>query len=372
MRMDIRRLLEATPAVRAEGTRVGLPDGDTPVDIAQPADFAARLDALMRDFRELRLGTQTLVSADVNDYRREVWIRLLQNGPHRRERNGQVETSLGPSLAALRAVVVRDGGEVHYWGGNNYLDVSLPYPTCDRECLLDVDHLPWDERHRVLLERESWGDLRDRVFRWSRRAVSLADRCLSRGVRDVLVPSVGLCVHPWLFASRGLTVTATDAAATALAALSAPDLHPNLYSTGAYERWDTAACASYAMIPQPDHFGGMPALEDAGTRDALRQRITFAVADWARLPVPSGSIDLVFAANALPRDSEEQRAAVLREWDRVLRPGGFAFIAQHHAADDWAIEAFFRDHGYVQARFLADEQVPAGARGAFETYYTSG
>jgi hypothetical protein len=370
MRIDARDLLYSVPTIRAPGTRVGLPDGPTLVEIAHPDRFVASLDAAMRAFRELRPGTQTLVS--VNAYRKEVWIRILQNGRSYMDRNGQVEVPLAPSLDSLRAVAKRNRGEVHYWGGNNYLDVSLPYLNPDREDVLEVKHLPWDERYRVRLERESWRSLRDMAFRFSDLAAALADRCHACGMATVLVPSVGICVHPWLFASRGLTVTATDSAGTALAALSEPGRRPNLYSSAAYERWDTATCASYAMIPHPDHFDGMPALEDAHVREVLGQRISFVVADWARLPVPAGSIDLVFATNAVPRDSEAERKAVLGEWVRVLRSGGVAYIAQHHAGGDWGVESFFRERGFVERDLLGGEQQHHGARGGFQIRYSSG
>jgi hypothetical protein len=372
MRIDVRDLLHSVPGIRAPGTRVGLPDGPTVVEVAHPDRFAASLDAAMRAFRELRPGTQTLVSADVNSYRKEVWIRVLQNGRSDRDRNGGVEESLAPSLDSLRAVAERSRGGVHYWGGNNYLDVSLPYPNPDREDFLEVKQLSWNERYRVQLERESWESLQHMVFRFSNLAATLADLCLARGMATVLVPSVGICVHPWLFASRGLTVTATDVAGTALAALSEPGCHPNLYSSAAYERWDTSTCASFAMIPHPDHFDGMPALEDDCVREALRHRIAFVVADWARLPVPAGTIDLVFATNAIPRDSGAERVAVLEEWVRVLRPGGVAYIAQHHAGGDWGVESFFRERGFVEGDFFGGEQPHEGVRGGFQIRYSSG
>jgi hypothetical protein len=371
MRIDVRDLLASVPAVRAPGTRVGLPDGSTLIEVARPEQFAATLDALMRAFGALRPGTQTLVSAEVNSYQKTVGMRILQNGPSDRERNGQVEPSLVSGLDSLRAVVQKDGGVAHYWGGNNYLDVSLPYPHPEREDFLEVKHLPWDERYRRQLARESWSSLRDTVFRFSNLAATLADRCVARGMTTVLVPSVGLCVHPWLFADRGLTVTATDSATSALAALSDPDRHPNLYSSAAYERWDIATCASYAMIPHHDHFDGMPALEDDRVREALGRRITFAAADWRKLPVPAGTVDLVFATNAVPRDSADERVAVLAEWVRVLRPGGVLYVAQHHAGE-WGIESFLRERDFAEVDFLGGERLPDGLRGGFQVRYSSG
>src|SRR5262245_23825991 len=120
MRIEIGDLLTSVPAIGAPGTRVGLPDGPTCVEVAQPDRFAASLDTAIRAFKHLRPGTRTLVSADVNTCRKAVVVRVLQNGPPDRERGGQIEASLARSLDSLRAVVERDGGSLDYWGGNNY------------------------------------------------------------------------------------------------------------------------------------------------------------------------------------------------------------------------------------------------------------
>jgi SAM-dependent methyltransferase len=372
MKIDIRDLICSIPTITDRATRLGLPDGPTKVKVAQPEQFAAALEAVMRAFRELRPGTQTLVSAAVNACRKEVGIRVVQNGTSDRGRNGQVEESLVAGLDALRAVAERNGGGLHYWGGDNYLDVALPYPNPDRDDFPEVEHLPWDERYRVLLERASWWSLRNTVFRFSDLAAMLAEHCAACGMTTVLVPSVGICVCPWLFASRGLNAIATDSSSTALAALSEPSRHPNLYSTAAYERWDISTCASFAMMPHPDHFDGMPALEVDEVREELRQQISFVVADWAHLPVPTGTIDLVFATNAVPRSSDSERVAVLEEWVRVLRPGGFVFIAQHHAGPGWGVETFMLERGFRERNFLRDDDLPKGARGGFQVRYSSG
>jgi hypothetical protein len=372
MKIDIRDLLCLVPTVMDRGTRFGLPDGPTKVRVADAKVFAAALESMIRAFRQLRPGTQTLVSADVNACRKEVGIRVVQNGPSDRGGNGQAEASLGASLDVLRAAAERNGGQLHYWGGNNYFDVSLPYPNPDREDFPDVSHLPWDERYRFLLKRASWLSLRHTVFRFSDLAMTISKRSAAYGLATVLVPSVGICVHPWLFASLGLTATSTDSSNTALAVLSEPGRHPNLYSTAAYERWDISNCASFAMIPHPDHFDGMPALEVDQIREKLRQQLSFVVADWAHLPVPAATVDLVFATNAVPRDSNAERVAVFEEWVRVLRPGGFIFIAQHHAGPDWGIEKFMLERGFVQSNFLKGEYSHVEARGGFQVRYSSG
>src|SRR5262245_40418284 len=136
MKIDLRDLLGLVPAMNVPASRVGWPDGPTMVEVGDPDRFSASLDAAMRAFRELRPGTQTLVRADVHGYRNEVWIRVLQNGPFS-DRNGQVEASLSRSFGSLRAAAERNGGGLHYWGGNNYLDVSLPCPGSDREEFLE-------------------------------------------------------------------------------------------------------------------------------------------------------------------------------------------------------------------------------------------
>jgi len=371
MKVDVQDLLGSVGAIKTLSARVGLPDGPTFVEVGDLNRFTTTLDAAMCAFQELRPGTETLVSAEVNACRKEVWIRFLQNG-RREDRNGQVEESLAACFNSFRAAVKGNRGDLHYWGGNNYFDVSFPYPKVDREEFLEVKHLSWSERYRVWLERESWQSLRDRVYRFSNLAASLSERCRTCGMTTVLIPSVGICVHPWLFASRGLKVIATDSAATALSALSEPGRNPNLYSSAAYERWDNSTCASYAMIPHHDHFDGMPALEVEHVREELRQRIEFVVADWASVPVPSGSVDLVFATNAVPRESDSERVAVLEEWVRVLRPGGIVFIAQHHAGADWGVESFLLERGFVETDFLGGG-VPGGpVRGGFQVRYSSG
>ena len=48
-------------------------------------------------------------------------------------------------------------------------------------------------------------------------------------------------------------------------------------------------------------------MEDDRVREVPRPRIKFVVADRARPPVPAGTFDLVFATNAVPRDSGAER-----------------------------------------------------------------
>jgi hypothetical protein len=370
LKIDIKDLLGSVQAIRSAGVRIGLPDDPTPVDINDPQRFSACLDNALRAFRDLRGGADYLVSAEVNTHHQAVWVRFVQRGPCR-DHNGQVEPVLEPAFQALRAEVARSHGDLHYWGGNNYFDVSLPFRGPVREAFPEVKHLPWDERYRYLLERATWGSLRGMVFRFSNLAESFAARCVEFRLSRVLVPSVGLCVHPWLFADHGLSVVATDAAGSALAALSEPDRWPRLCSRAAFERWDIAESASYATQGNPDHFDRMPDLEDREVRESLRQRITFALSDWADLPLGGGSVDAIFATNALPRESSAEQLRVLKEWVRVVRPGGIVLIAQHNFFGS-DVEPVLRSAGWVEANILGGERPAESGATGFQIRYSSG
>jgi hypothetical protein len=299
-----------------------------------------------------------------------VWVRFVQRGPCQ-DRNSQVEPTLEPSFRPLRAAVGKSRGELHYWGGNNYFDVSLPFRGPMREDFPEVEHLPWDERYHYLLDRATWGSIRHMVFRFSSLAEYFAARCVEFGLLRVFIPSVGLCVHPWLFADRGVSVVTTDAAGSALAALSEPDRWPRLYSRAAFERWDIAESASYATQGNPDYFTRMPDLENRAVGESLRQRITFAQGDWADLPLAGGSVDAIFATNALPRESSAEQLRVLREWVRVVRPGGLVFIAQHNFFDS-DVEPVLRGAGWVEANVLGGERPDQPGATGFQIRYSSG
>lgn len=81
-----------------------------------------------------------------------------------------------------------------------------------------------------------------------------------------------------------------------------------------------AACTGVDVNPH-----GIAAATARAERDGLAGRVVFEVADaGARLPFPDASFDAVFcndSINHLP-----DRPAVLRDWRRVLRPGGRALF----------------------------------------------
>ncbi len=370
LKIDVKDLLSSVQLLQTAGARIGWPDDPTPVSVSNPQRFYTSLDAALSAFRGLRQGAELLVDADVNSYHSSVWIRFVQRGSCV-NRNGQVEAELEPAFQSLRAVLAQDGGDLQYWGGNNYFDVSFPFRGPMREAFPEVQHLPWDERYRHLLERATWQSLRGMVFRFSKLAESFASRCVEFQVSRVLIPSVGLCVHPWLFADRELSVIATDAASSALAVLSEPSRWPRLFSRSAFERWDIAQSASYASQGNPDHFARMPDVEDQDVRESLQQRIVFALADWAGLPLESGSIDAIFATNALPRELVGDQIRVLEEWARVVRTGAIVFIAQHNFVNS-DVDSVLRDAGWVETNILGGERPAQPATTGFQVYYSSG
>lgn len=369
MKIDIKDILGAIPTIQPPHGRIGLPDDPTVVDITDPARFCKCLDDALRAFKNLR-GGLCLVSAEVNTYHRTMQVRFVQPGKST-ERDGKPEPALRTPFKALSTEAKANGGELHYWGGNNYFNVSLPFRGPMREDFPEVDHLPWNEHNRELLALASWGSLRSMVFRFSRLAELFSVRCRELGMERVLIPSVGLCVHPWLFASRQRSVIATDVAASAIDVLSQPEHWPQLYSQAAFERWDIAQSAAYASQGNPEYFSGMPDLECLSIRESLRERITFAIADWANLPLGNGAVDALFATNALPRESTEEQTAVLKEWCRVVRPGGLVFIAMHNWFDSGS-ESTLTKAGWIQSNLLRGERPgPPGAT-TFQIYRSSG
>jgi hypothetical protein len=370
LKIDIRELLGSLQAIQTSGARIGYPDDPTLVNIRNPHQLSACLDEALHAFSSLRGGSDYIVSAEVNKYHRELRVRFVQRGSSQ-NRDGQVEPFLDSSFSALRTILKQSRGELGYWGGNSFFDISIPFRGPLRESFPDVAHLPWDERYSYLLERATWESLRSMVFRFSNLAESFAARCVEHRLSRVLVPSVGICVHPWLFADHGLSVVAADAAGSALSVLSEPNAWPRLYSRAAFERWDIAESASYASQGNPERFERMPDLNDRGVMELLRQRIIFTLSDWADLPLGGESIDAIFATNALPRESSAEQVQVLSEWVRKVRPGGLVFIAQHNFFGS-EIEAILRGARWFEADILGGERPGQGEATEFQVYHSSG
>ncbi|GAB2584878.1 methyltransferase domain-containing protein [Dyella jejuensis] len=77
-------------------------------------------------------------------------------------------------------------------------------------------------------------------------------------------------------------------------------------------------------------------------------RVELHTADCARIPLPDGSIDIVFCHQTFHHLVEQQRA--LAEFWRVLKPGGRLLFAESTKAyiDTWVIRWFFRHPMEVQ------------------------
>lgn len=223
---------------------------------------------------------------------------------------------------------------------------------------------------RAKLARTSWSSLRDEAFRFCDLAARIADWAFTADATRVLVPSVGLCVHPWLFAHHSLAVVATDISRTALETLKWPERLPKMYGRQAKDRWDLHEAALYGG-DHPHRFELVPNLDDPATASQLRERINFAQCDWADLPVEDASVDVIFATNALPRDDEERTRRVFAEWARVIRPRGLVFTAMHNARGATAT-AYFESLGWMRVSALRGEAAPNTDKPLFEEYLSSG
>lgn len=86
--------------------------------------------------------------------------------------------------------------------------------------------------------------------------------------------------------------------------------------TCAMARHTGATCLGVDINPH-----GIDAATARASRDGLSSRVTFQVVDaGGRLPFDDGAFDAIFSNDAI--NHLPNRAAVLHEWARVLRPGG--------------------------------------------------
>lgn len=374
MRVEIGSFLGSIEPINGPGCRLSSPDDPTFVSISNPTRLSACLTNALIAFRESRQATGFVTYAGINDYHKQVLIRFVVQGARRLRRldpKGLIETSLRPVFRLLGAAMESERGEFSYWGSDNHFNLSFPYRGPMRESFPDVDHLPWDNRYQALLNRASWESLRRMVYRYSSLASSIAAECKRIGLTTVLLPSVGLTIHPWLFANSGLNVIATDIAATPLSVLASIAPWHRLFSTSAFERWDLSQCSSYATQGNLDHFEGMPVLENKSVRAALQRRISLVVADWAALPLRDYSIDAIFAANSLPRGSPEEQTNAILEWTRIVKPGGLVFVVQHNFSNS-IVDSLLHGAGWRSADVLAGERPTQSDVTTFQTYYASG
>jgi hypothetical protein len=370
-----RTLLVATELVPVEAlmapifaehgiARVGWPDDAVRVRLEDPHGLAVALATSITTLRALFPNAPLLADIDVYMEAQRLDLRIARSGasaPTTEDDRAQVRDALHAAMAPLRRLAVDEGGlaECGWWGTN--FDLRLPAREVGPH-LAGRKHFPglpktsWEKHYREKLRCTSFSSLRDEVYRFSDQATNIARSAATERSLRVLVPSVGLCVHPWLFAAASLSVVATDVSHTALATLANPSALPRVYGAKAQERWDISQSAAYGGH-HPAPFASMPQLEDENTCAALRRRMSFIEADWARLPLEDASVDIVFATNALPRDDDEARGRVLGEWARVVRPGGLVYTQMHNDVGPSA-SAFFERLGWQPVDSLPEERRP--------------
>lgn len=106
-----------------------------------------------------------------------------------------------------------------------------------------------------------------------------------------------------------------------------------------------------------------------------RPGLTFGMADAERLPFADETFDVVHSKDSLHHMSSPERA--LREYRRVLRPGGTALIVEANRFNPLFYPhmtlALGHEH-FTRRRFrrLVTEVFPAARFGAFEAHYVPG
>jgi SAM-dependent methyltransferase len=331
-----------------------------------PTGFVGALRDAIQALRDLRPDSRTLI--DVSDKGTQVSFVVVQS-PHPDE---SFARQLGPSVEPLVALCKAAGGHClpPFTGLTLWLQLPLDpsTPPAERDPFrprLPEDHT-FEQRYAAYLARSSWATLRAEVFRFSMWAERAARYAARHGLRTALCPAVGINADPWIFASLGARrVVALDLAPSALAAVGHPERWPRLYSRAAQSTWELETCCSWVGGLSPYLFHGLRDLARPEVRAELGPRVIAVQADQRQAPLPDRSIDVLFACNALPRASAAELARTLAEWQRVLRPGGYAFIRMFNAdALCERVRASFGERGWTAidpTDPVAPEPGPVGA-----------
>lgn len=351
---------------------VGWPDDEVVVDVTDPDALGRGLTAGIDALRSFWTGVPLFADVDVYTPARRLDVRIVRvQPPDADERAEAGRAVLEPALALLAETARASGGDaVHGWSAG-FFHLWLPVRSsgpeiAERESFPALAGSTIDARHAEALARTSWTGLRAAAYRFCDLATATLEATRGRATR-VLVPSVGICVHPWLFADRGMSVVATDVSPAALEALRYPERRPRLYGGAAKKRWGISRRSLHGGAA-PEHFRGMPELERPEVLDALRPRVTLLEADWAALPLADASVDLIFATNALPRGEPALLARVVTEWARVVRPDGVVLSAMHRAGE--SVREVLEARGFRAIDLLGGE--PIGSGGVFQEWHTSG
>lgn len=352
---------------------------DRPLVVRAPAGFPAALRDAVQALRAARREGALFVHAD-RTMRGDVLVKL-QQAPHEHADQDPLDAAAEARFARVEVMAhaVMGGPPKHpsrppaLWFSLPLDESTPPDPRGLSRFDDGVRELPWAERYAVMLERVAWRDLHHDVFRYAAWAERVARYAARHGLRRALCPSVGLNVDPWLLAAAGLHVVAFDAALPAVRAVAHPGRLPQAYSATAHEAWEVYMTCAYDRGVNPHTFGGLPDLGRPDVVAELAPRVLCAQADWARVPLADASVDLVHGCNALPREDEAARAAVLAEWARVLRPGGLVMGRVHNAYG--IVEearAFFARRGLREVDLREPDAPPPGPIGAFHIHGSSG
>jgi SAM-dependent methyltransferase len=315
------------------GLEVGWPDDEVDVAVLDPQRLRDAMQTVLAEFQKVWAGARLVVDVDVSIAHGRLDVRVTRVTPcsdplpvaELEKRAAGPRHALDRVLPSLRKEAVSSGGSAERGCDGSYFDLHLQVRAVGtligrREHFPSLVQSSWEDHYRQKLERTSWSQLRDAAYRFSSLAIRIADWAVRANAKRVLVPSNGLCVDPWLFADRGLTVIATDISSTALETVRHPERLPQMYGREAKARWEIGESAMYGGS-HPASFEGMPNLADPDVVAALGARLEWIEADWTAVPIEDESIDVVFATNALPRNEIEERRRVVREWARVVRPG---------------------------------------------------
>ncbi|MHC5080577.1 MAG: hypothetical protein ACYTHN_16325 [Planctomycetota bacterium] len=331
------------------GVRAAWPEEPQWIALRKREELTEVFRDVVRRFQSVDTVSEVLVSAGIHgvlEHPLSVSIRGVEpskKDPGLEPDSRDLSPGVSVALKTLGRIVRAEGGEYSHSGG---LTCSIHFhrarlsakPT--RFVLLPKPK-DWEERYRLQLDLLCWSMLRSGVFRFAHEAERVADWASVRRLKSVFCPAVGLCIDPWLFAHLGFHVWACDTAPIAIEVLSRPDLHPQIYGSEAREQWDVDKASSYAGGVNPDAFETMLFLEEKEFVEERGERITFNTEDRRGDFIDVGSIDVIFACNALPREevSEATRpalVALLESWVRCLNPEGLLFIHVHNAYDVWS------------------------------------
>jgi hypothetical protein len=353
------------------------PDETLLVSIKDAPALSLALCQLARALSTERPAARTFVCANFHSTRPTlpVWVKIV-HGPY--EEGDQGGEKIKRAVEALGRSVTSSKGKLV--GGGCFVTLCFDGRPAEgrggRELFPAVEKLDWEARYEKLLERAAFESLRDTAFRFSLWAERVLHFAKAHDRRTVLCPSVGLNVDPWIFAAGGLRCIAFDRSARAIRALARPDRLADVYSRESIRRWDIVETTTYSGGVNPDRFGDL--LPDLGSADViaeLARRAAFMRSDWASVPLPSRSVDVVFACNALPREEDDNgvRARVLAEWRRVLRPDGFIFVRMHNSYGICQeIRDTFTGLGWSEVDVRQPEPAWPNGSGVFQVFGSSG